>query len=121
MNYLVIALQLVVSVSILNVWLLRYNQPSKYRGGDSKTILEEFKAYGLPEWMCYAVGTIKVLLAILLLLAIWIPLLRPVAAIGLAVMLLGSVVMHLKIKDPLYKSFPATLFLLMCIFIAYFG
>lgn len=121
MNYIVIALQVFVSFSILNVWLLRYNQPTKWRGGNATTILEEFKAYGLPEWSCYAVGTLKVLFSVLLLLAIWFPELRLLAALGLAVMLLGSLAMHLKIKDPLIKSLPAMAFLILCIIIAFYG
>ena len=121
MNYLIIAIQLFVSISILNVWLLRYNQPTKWRGGNAQDIFEEFKAYGLPEWMCYAVGTLKVLLAVLLLIAIWIPLLRNIAAIGLAILLLGSVVMHLRIKDPLFKSFPAASFFILCLIVIFLG
>lgn len=121
MNYVVVALQIIVSISILNVWLLRYNQPTKWRGGNAQNIFEEFRAYGLPEWTCYAVGTMKVLLAGLLLLAIWFPPLRQLAAIGLAVMLLGSIAMHIKIKDPMIKSLPAATFFILCLLIAYFG
>ncbi len=121
MTYIIIALQFIVSLSILNVWLLRYNQPSKWRGGDAKTIFEEFRVYGLPEWMCYAVGTLKVLLAGLLLLAIWFPDLRRLAAVGLAILLLGSVIMHVKVKDPWIKSLPAATFLVLSLVIAYFG
>jgi hypothetical protein len=36
-----------------------------------------------------------------------------VASAGLTVLLLGSVAMHIKVKDALYKSFPATLFIVM--------
>jgi len=119
MNYITIALQCIVAFSILNVWLLQFNKPSQWRGGNSKTIVEEFKVYGLPVWMCYLVGTLKVALAIGLLIAIWFPEWRQIAALGLAALLLGSMVMHLKIKDPLKKSFPAFLFFCMCLFIAY--
>jgi uncharacterized membrane protein YphA (DoxX/SURF4 family) len=119
MNYLVIVLQIIVSVSILNVWLVQNKKPTRWRGGDAKTIVEEFHAYGLPTWMCYLVGSFKVLLAILLIIAIWYPVLQKPAAIGLALLLSGSVVMHFKINDPLYKSFPAFLFLVMCLIIAF--
>ncbi len=119
MNYLIIALQLIVGLSILNVWLVQAQKNTRWRGGDATTITEEFREYGLPAWSVYVVGFIKVVLALLLLAAIWLPSLRFPAAIGLAFMLAGSVVMHLKIGDPLIKSFPAGLFLVMCLVIAF--
>lgn len=90
-----------------------------WRGGNAQTIMEEFKVYGLSETMCFIVGFLKVILAIFLLAAIWIPVLKQPAAIGLAAFLLGSIVMHFKIKDPLFKSFPAALFLTLCLLIAF--
>ena len=67
----------------------------------------------------YVIGTLKVILALLLIAAIWYPVLQFPAAVGLATLLAGSVLMHLKIGDPLYKSVPAALFLVMCLVIAY--
>ena len=119
MNYVLIILQCIVALSILNVWLVQYNKATQWRGGCATTIKEEFKAYGLPEWTCYAIGILKVLFALGLLAAIWYPVIRKPAALGLALLLMGSIVMHLKIKDPIKKSFPALLFLLMCLYIAY--
>lgn len=119
MDYLRIALQLIVAISILNVWLVQNKKPTQWRGGDAKTLVEEFQVYGLPVWMCYVIGALKVLLAIGLILAIWYPGLRQPSALGLAALLLGSIAMHLKIKDPLKKSFPAFLFLCMCLYIAF--
>ncbi|WP_340199974.1 DoxX family protein [Ascidiimonas sp. W6] len=119
MNYLIIALQIIVGVSILNVWLIQNKKPTRWRGGDAKTIIEEFQVYGLPVWMCYLIGFLKVSLAIALIAGIWYPVLIQPSALGLTLLLLGSVVMHFKIKDPLYKSFPALLFLLMCLVIAF--
>ncbi|WP_211357858.1 DoxX family protein [Bizionia gelidisalsuginis] len=120
MNYLVIAFQVIVGISLLNVWLLQSKKATRWRGGNATTIMEEFKVYGLSAMVCYIVGFIKVTLAILLIVAIWYPVLKQPAALGLAALLLGSVAMHLKIKDPLFKSFPAALFLIMCLFIAFF-
>ena len=119
MNYFVIALQCIVAISILNVWLIQNKKATQWRGGDATTIIEEFKEYGLPVWMCYVVGTLKVILALGLIAAIWYPELRLPSALGLAILLLGSITMHLKIKDPLKKSFPAFLFLVMCLYIAF--
>ncbi|MGB5646254.1 DoxX family protein [Muriicola sp.] len=114
-------LQGIVGISILNVWLIQYNKPTRWRGGKATTILEEFQVYGLPSWSCYVIGTLKVVLAILLLVAIWYPDLKLVAASGLAFLLAGSISMHFRINDPLIKSFPASLFMAMCLLIIFYG
>ena len=121
MHYLLLAFQIIVGISILNVWLIQANKNTRWRGGNATTIKEEFAAYGLPEWSVFAVGAIKVGLALALLAGIWFPALTFPAAIGLAAMLTGSVLMHFKIGDPLIKSFPAGLFLTMCLVIGYFS
>lgn len=119
MDYIHIALQIIVGLSILNVWLVQNKKATRWRGGAANTITEEFQVYGLPLWSVYVIGTLKVILAILLLGSIWYPSLKFPAAAGLAILLSGSVAMHLKIGDPLIKSFPAALFLTMCLFMAY--
>lgn len=119
MEYIRIMLQVIVGLSILNVWLLQNKKETQWRGGNAKTIKEEFAVYGLPEWMCYLVGALKVALAVGLLAGIGFPELVTPAALGLAALLTGSIAMHLKINDPLKKSFPALLFLAMCLYIAF--
>lgn len=119
MDYLIIALQVIVGLSILNVWIVQNNKATRWRGGDATTIVEEFEVYGLPAWSVYVVGTLKVILAVLLIAGIWYPELRFPSAAGLAALLTGSVAMHFKIGDPLIKSFPASLFLVMCLIIAF--
>lgn len=119
MEYLIIALQVIVGLSILNVWLVQNKKATRWRGGNAKTIFEEFKVYGLPSWSVYVVGTLKVALALLLIAGIYFPELRSPAAGGLAILLAGSVSMHFKISDPLIKSLPASLFLVMCLVIVF--
>ncbi len=119
MDYLITVLQLVVALSLINVWLIQNKKPTRWRGGDAKTLLEEFEVYGLPKWSCYLVGIFKVGLALALILGIWFPEILKPSAIVLAAFLMGSIVMHLKVKDPLIKSFPAALFLVLCLVIAF--
>ena len=114
MEILKIILQLVVGLGILNVWLLRFNKDTSYRGGNAGSMKEEFKAYGLPETMIYIVGFIKVVLAIMLIAGIWIESLVDPAAIGMAVMMLGAIIMHLKIKDSFKQTLPAIILLVIC-------
>ncbi|CAM3398750.1 DoxX family protein [Aequorivita lipolytica] len=117
-DYIIIALKVIVGISILNVWLIQPKKPSKWRGGDAKTIVEEFEVYGLSKTFCYIIGFLKVSLALILLASIAFVNLTLIGSLGLAVLLLGSIIMHLKVKDELYKSFPAFLFIVMNLVIA---
>lgn len=118
MEYVIIALKLIVGLSILNVWLVRSKKSTDWRGGDANDIVEEFKAYGLPIWFMWVVGTAKVALAILLLASIFYPQFEAIAAYGIAFLMLGAVSMHLKIGDPLKKSLPAFTFLVLSVAVA---
>ena len=95
--YFLIALQLIVALGILNVWLLRPGKATPFRGGEAKNLREEFAAYGLPFWF-HGVA-------------------QP-AAIGLGALMLGAFVMHLKVKDPIKKALPSIAVLAMSAAIA---
>ena len=109
-----IILQIIVGLGILNVWLLRFNSSTTYRGGNAGSMKEEFKAYGLPENLVYLVGFVKITLAIMLLVGIWIESLVDPAAIGMAAMMLGAIIMHLKIRDSFKQTLPAITLLIIC-------
>ncbi len=118
-EYIVIALKIIVGVSILNVWLVQSKKPTKWRGGDATSIIEEFSVYGLSKTLYNVVFVVKVGLAILLLASIKYDFLTLYSSIGLAALLGGSIAMHIKVKDALFKSFPAFLFMAMNLIIAY--
>jgi hypothetical protein len=65
--------------------------------------------------MSVTTGLFYVFSAVLLIAGIWAPtLIRPPAAV-VAVLMVGALAMHAKVRDPLTKSLPAFLMLLMCI------
>ena len=99
--------QIIVGCGLLNVWLLRFNRPTAYRGGSAANMLEEFATYGLPAWSCYLVGFLKVASAIGLLAGLIYPALALPAAGIVAVLMLGALGMHVKVGDPAKKSLPA--------------
>lgn len=117
--YIIIGLKIIIGISILNVWLIQSNKHTKWRGGDATTIIEEFNVYGLSKSFYVTIYILKVSLAILLLASIQFDVLTLVSSLGLAVLLLGSILMHVKVKDAWYKSFPAFLFMLMNLVIAF--
>ena len=45
MEYFIIALKLIVGLSLINVWIIQPKKKTKWRGGDSKTIIEEFRDF----------------------------------------------------------------------------
>ena len=112
-GYLVILLKIIVGASMLNVWLLQSHKATKWRGGNATSIIAEFKVYGLSKQFCYFIGFLKISFGVLLLASLKFESLALVASIGLTVLLLGSVAMHMKVKDAVYKSFPAALFIAM--------
>lgn len=118
MEYLAIALQLVVALGILNVWILRPSKATPFRGVDAKNLREEFAAYGLPFWFMCVVGVVKVGLALALIAAIWFHRAAQPAAIGMGLLMLGAFVMHLKVRDPIKKALPSVAVLAMCAAIA---
>jgi preprotein translocase subunit SecG len=120
MYYVLLLLKIIVSISLLNVWFIQKDKATKWRGGNAKNLMEEFKAYGLSESMFYFVGFLKVGLSLILIASIWVSSLENYSALGLIILLSGSIVMHFKISDPLYKSFPAFLFLVFCALIFMF-
>lgn len=119
MNTAIAALQIIVALGLLNVWLLRFNRSTAYRGGGARSMPEEFAAYGLPGWLVYVVGALKVGGALCLIGGIWFPSLVFPAALVIGFLMAGALTMHFKIGDPLKKSMPALFMLLSCILIGW--
>ncbi len=106
-------LQIVVGLGLLNVWLLRLNKNTEYRGGVAGSLKEEFAIYGLPTWFYYVIGFLKVVSGVVLILGLWLHALVFPAAILVTCLMLGAIFMHVKVSDPIKKFMPASLMLLM--------
>ena len=107
MQSLVIVCQIFIALGIFNVWIIRYGKETGWRGGEAKNMKEEFAAYGLPGEFMVLIGAAKILLALCLIIGIWVPVLVKPAALAMALLMIGAVSMHVKVKDPLQKSLPA--------------
>jgi hypothetical protein len=114
MKMIPIALQILVALTILNVWILRRGRMTPFRGGEAKNMCEEFAVYGLPFWFMCVIGSLKVSLALSLLAGIWIPGVAQYAAAGMGLLMLGALAMHLKAKDPIFKALPSIALLVLC-------
>jgi uncharacterized membrane protein YphA (DoxX/SURF4 family) len=118
METIVLICRIIIALGILNVWLLRYGKATSWRGGDARNMKEEFAVYGLPEWFVGFIGFLKLLFAALLIIGIWVPVVTRPAAVGMAVLMLGAVTMHFKVKDPPIRSLPAFTMLVLSVVVA---
>lgn len=120
---IVSTLQIVIALGLINVWIIRSGHATKYRGAGAQNMKEEFLVYGLPVWFLYVVGTAKILIATSMILALFMPhVMAPVsipALILLAVLMVGAISMHIKVKDPLIKIVPAIAMLIMSLVVVY--
>ncbi len=114
-----IILQVVIAAGLLNVWLLRSKSQTAYRGGASKSLQEEFQAYGLPDVIFYIVGALKIGSAIALIAGIWYASTIPIAAGIVAILMLGAVGMHVKVNDPAIRYLPAAAMQVMSVALGY--
>ncbi|MDT0620631.1 DoxX family protein [Croceitalea vernalis] len=113
MEYLIWGIKIGIFISIINVWFFRFKKTTPFRGGKANSMPQEFEAYGLPESFLYVIGPLKVGSALALFISIWMPEFTVYPAAIMAVLMLGAIFMHLKIKDPLNKAIPAAIFLIL--------
>ncbi len=108
MHNLAISLQALVATSIFFVWVARY-----------ANIVQEFKQYGLPEWLRDAVGILKLTFALMLLIGIERAPFAVAGGIGIAVLMSAAFVTHLRVKNPVFKMLPSLTLLTFSVVIAW--
>ncbi|MBM3847670.1 MAG: hypothetical protein FJ405_15465 [Verrucomicrobia bacterium] len=108
MDSLTILLQALVAASIFFVWVVRYDN-----------IQQEFKLYGLPDSVRDVVGILKLTFSLLLLTGIERKLFALGGAVGIAFLMGCAFVMHLRVKNPLFKLLPCVTLLLLSAVIAF--
>lgn len=107
MHSLTISLQALVATSIFFVWVVRYGN-----------VLEEFKHYGLPDWLRDLVGILKLTFALMLLIGIERKPLAVAGGLGIALLMVCAFFTHLRVKNPLFKMLPSLTLLVLSIVIA---
>lgn len=99
--------QLVVSASIIIVWVFRFDN-----------IVKEFHQYGLSDLTRSIVGSTKIALATLIVAGIWYPSLILVPALLMAFLMLSAQYFHFKVNNSWQKRIPSLFLLLLCLFVA---
>ncbi len=108
MHNLSVCLQALVAGSVFFVWVVRY-----------ANAVEEFKQYGLPDWLRDLVGILKMAFALLLLIGVERPQFAVVGGVGIAVLMLAAFLTHLRVKNPVVKMLPCLSLLLLATLIAW--
>lgn len=110
-------LQIVVGLGLLNVWLVRSKSATAYRGGEASSLRDEFAVYGLPSAVFYLVGALKITAAAVFIADVLagsrIDLPVGIAAGVVAALMVGALIMHVKVRDPIKKAVPASVMLAM--------
>jgi hypothetical protein len=107
MTNLSIVAQIIVALSIVIVWIFRFDNIEK-----------EFNQYGLNVLTRSFVGAAKIALSTLLIAGIWFPSLVLIPALLMAFLMLSAQYFHFKVGNPLQKRLPSFFLLLLCLFIA---
>ena len=107
MHDLTISLQALVAASVFFVWVVRYDN-----------IIAEFKQYGLPNWLRDLVGILKLTFALLLLIGIERKALAVAGGLGIAALMAGAFVTHLRVKNSPAKMAPCLSLLVLSLMIA---
>ena len=108
MHDLAISLQALVAASVFFVWVIRY-----------ANIVHEFKEYRLPDWLRDLVGILKIAFASMLLIGIERVQFAVVGGIGIALLMAGAFVTHVRVKSPAFKRLPCLILLLLSLVIAW--
>jgi hypothetical protein len=107
MNTISIIAQVIVAVSVLYVWIFRFDN-----------IVKEFNHYGLSTLTRSMVGAAKIALSTLLIAGIWYPGLVLIPALLLAGFMISAQYFHFNVNNPWQKRIPSLLLLILCLFIA---
>ena len=107
MHDVAISLQTLVAASIFFVWVVRYDN-----------IVQEFRQFGLPDWLRDVVGILKLTCSLMLLIGVERPRFALVGGLGIAVLMGGAVVTHLRVKNSLFKMLPSLTLLALSLVIA---
>ena len=114
---IIMTIKIITALGIFNVWLLRYNKNTEYRGGNAKSLKEEFETYGLNSWFMYIIGAIKIGVSILFIVSCFnifskmLDITIFYASVVMSLIMIGAILMHIKVNDPFKKSVPAIIML----------
>ncbi|MBL30486.1 MAG: hypothetical protein CMC81_04545 [Flavobacteriaceae bacterium] len=107
MEKIAIYCQIIIAVSVINVWVLRYDN-----------IVKEFVQYGLSDLVRNVVGATKIALSTLLIVGIFYDKVVLISSLSMAFLMICAQLAHISVKNPLIKYIPSLTLLLLSLFVA---
>jgi len=107
MENLTVYAQMIIAISIVIVWVFRFDN-----------IVKEFKQYGLSDLVRSMVGAAKISLATLLVVGIFYQKVVFVSALIMAFLMVCAQLAHIKVRNPFKKYIPSFLLLVLSLFVA---
>ncbi|MBC90857.1 MAG: hypothetical protein CMC67_01740 [Flavobacteriaceae bacterium] len=106
MEKIAIFCQIIIAVSVINVWVFRYDN-----------IVEEFVQYGLSNLIRNIVGATKISLSTLLIVGIFYEKVVLASSLLMAFLMICAQIAHISVKNPLFKYIPSFILLLLSLFV----
>ncbi|MBQ22562.1 MAG: hypothetical protein CMD32_04065 [Flavobacteriales bacterium] len=107
MEKIAIYSQIVIAISVINVWVFRFDN-----------IVKEFKQYGLSDTLRNIVGAFKISLSTLLVIGIFYEDVILVSSLSMAFLMICAQIAHIKARNPLMKYVPSFILLLLSLLVA---
>ena len=107
MEKIAICCQVIIAVSVINVWVFRYDN-----------IVKEFVQYGLSDLVRNVVGATKIALSTLLIVGIFYDKVVLISSLSMAFLMICAQLAHISVKNPLIKYIPSLTLLLLSLFVA---
>lgn len=95
MNIVSIVIQIILALGFLMFGMMKFS---------SKQMVEEFTRYGLPGWFRVVTGLVEWIGAALMVAGIWNDAVAAFGGLWLAITMVGAVITHIRVKDPLSKA-----------------
>ncbi len=99
--------QLIVAASVFYIWIFRFDN-----------IVRDFEQFRYSPIFRNAVGVVKLVIATLMVVGIWMPAVVLGAALGMTILMLGAQWAHFGVSNPVAKRVPSALLLVLCVFVA---
>lgn len=110
MELISLSFQIIVAVSVLYVWIFRFDN-----------IVIEFKQYGYSNLLRNIVGASKISASAFLIMGIWFNEVVLYASLSMAFFMICAQASHIKVDNPIIKYVPSFIFLIMSLFISAFN
>jgi|TARA_B110000881_G_scaffold194711_1_gene188904 hypothetical protein len=107
MENLAVYSQIIIAVSVINVWVFRFDN-----------IVKEFEQYGLSDMIRNIVGATKISLSTLLIVGVFYNEVVLASSLSMAFLMVCAQIAHIKVKNPLIKYVPSFILLILSLFVA---